>query len=70
FFEDAHISYMDICTGSNHNLAAASFNVHGLISNNLPASNHKKQDKRVFEYEKAKSDSGEASITTQIDIDK
>ncbi|CAG8810885.1 42754_t:CDS:2, partial [Gigaspora margarita] len=32
FFEDAYILYMDVCTGSKHNLAVASFNIHGQIS--------------------------------------
>ncbi|CAG8840500.1 40074_t:CDS:2, partial [Gigaspora margarita] len=49
----AYILYMDICTGSDHNLAAASFNMHGLISKITLAPNYKKQDRRVFEYGKA-----------------
>ncbi|CAG8834619.1 41243_t:CDS:2, partial [Gigaspora margarita] len=50
---NAYILDMDVCTESDHNLAAASFNMHGLISKILLALNYKKQDRQVFEYKKA-----------------
>ncbi|CAG8856641.1 17591_t:CDS:1, partial [Gigaspora margarita] len=59
FFEDAYILYMDVCTGSDHNLAAASFNMHRLISKIILAPNYKKQDRQVFEYEKTNKENWE-----------
>ncbi|CAG8849550.1 30500_t:CDS:2, partial [Gigaspora margarita] len=59
FSEDAYILYMDVCTRSDHNLAAASFNMHGLISKTIPAPNYKKQVRRVFEYGKTNKENWE-----------